>query len=65
MNLIEMCLGHLCPNCKDFWKHQVGKPAVGFACSNQLTMMFCPICLYGGGGPGKDNEASSKDEKAA
>lgn len=51
MLIIELCLGHLCPGCKQFWKHRPAQPTVGFACNNQITLMPCPTCLSGKGGP--------------
>ncbi|OGI58009.1 hypothetical protein A3C60_02220 [Candidatus Nomurabacteria bacterium RIFCSPHIGHO2_02_FULL_37_45] len=59
-NVVVSCLGHVCLKCKKFWKHEPSQPFIGFACSNELTMMFCPSCLGGGGGGGGSEKKIKK-----
>lgn len=62
-DLIVLCRGHLCPECKTFWKHRELKPQVGFRCNNGLVLMPCPTCSGNGGGGNKF--PTRKKEEAA
>ena len=44
--VVELCRGHLCPECKQFWRHGLTAPrTAGFPCDNELTMTTCPKCF--------------------